>query len=58
MKTSTINRSIPVWMNENVSTRPNAASRAYFLEKFIDNLLSAAILVGALTVLFFLFTMH
>lgn len=55
--TNTISRSIPIWMNQRVSCRPNAASRAYFLEKFVDNLLSAAIMVGGVTLLFFLLTM-
>lgn len=36
---------------------PNAASRRYFLEKAVDLLLSAAICVGVVAILFFLVTL-
>lgn len=36
---------------------PNAADRHYFLEKLTDGILSAAICVGVVTILFFLITM-
>ena len=36
---------------------PNAADRRYFLEKFIDGLLAAAICIGMVSVIFFLITM-
>lgn len=36
---------------------PNAAERGYFLEKFTDSMLCAAICVGVITILFFLVTM-
>ena len=36
---------------------PNAADHSYYVEKFVDSLLSAAICVGVITVLFFLITM-
>ena len=36
---------------------PNAANRRYFLDRFADGLLSAAICIGIVTILFFLITM-
>ena len=36
---------------------PNAADRSYYLEKLVDSILSAAICVGVVTILFFLITM-
>jgi len=36
---------------------PNAADRQYFLDKLTDSILSAAICVGVVTILFFLITM-
>lgn len=36
---------------------PNAANRRYFLDKAADLLLSAAICVGTITILFFLVTL-
>lgn len=36
---------------------PNAADRQYFLDKLADSILSAAICVGVVTILFFLITM-
>ena len=36
---------------------PNAADHRYFLEKLVDGLLSAAICVGVVTIMFFLITM-
>lgn len=36
---------------------PNAASRRYFLNKVIDLILSAAICIGVVAILFFLITM-
>lgn len=36
---------------------PNAADRRYHLEKVTDSILSAAICIGIVTVLFFLITM-
>lgn len=36
---------------------PNAADRQYFLDKLTDGILSAAICVGVVTILFFLITM-
>ena len=35
---------------------PNAADRRYFLDKAADSILSAAICVGVVTILFFLVT--
>lgn len=35
---------------------PNAASRRYYLEKTADAILSAAICVGVVAILFFVFT--
>ena len=36
---------------------PNAADRHYFLDKFTEIMLSAAICVGVITIAFFLITM-
>ena len=36
---------------------PNAADRHYFLDKFTDILLSAAICLGVVTIAFFVLTM-
>lgn len=36
---------------------PNAADRRYFLDKLTDTILSAAICIGVMTILFFLITM-
>ena len=36
---------------------PNAADRQYYVEKLVDSILSAAICVGIITILFFLITM-
>lgn len=35
---------------------PNAADRSYFLEKTVDSILTAAICVGVVSILFFLIT--
>lgn len=42
---------------QTASHYPNAADRHYFIEKFTDALLSAAICVGVVTIAFFLITM-
>lgn len=41
----------------NAKPYPNAADRHYFLQKVTDSILSAAICVGVVTILFFLLTM-
>lgn len=41
-----------------VRAYPNAADRRYFLDRLADGILSAAICVGVVTVLFFLITLR